>query len=156
VDFDAGTITVSMALVDLGADGWRVDTPKSETSNRVVSFGPVVAEALRAQRLATGFTPWVFADPSGEPTRPNVLSDAFRRAVRAAGDEIGLRPTRFHDLRHYAAVQAVTAGVPMGVVKQRMGHSQIAITMDLYAAHSEESADRAAAAAVEGQFLEAR
>lgn len=38
--------------------------------------------------------------------------------------------------------QDETAEVPMGVIKQRMGRSQIAMTMDLYAAHMEESADR--------------
>ena len=40
---------------------------------------------------------------------------------------------RFHDLRHYAATFLLAQGVPMRVVMDILGHSQMAATADLYA-----------------------
>lgn len=39
---------------------------------------------------------------------------------------------RFHDLRHTSASLALAGGVAMRVVSDRLGHSTIAITSDLY------------------------
>ena len=54
----------------------------------------------------------------------------------------GLPEQRFHDLRHYAATFMVARGVPMRVVMDILGHSQMATTANLYshvmsAAHRE-------------------
>lgn len=152
---DGGSLTVSRTLVDLGADGVRVDVPKSDASKRTLAFGSTVAAALRSQRVTHPFTKAVFPGPDGGDWRPNALSDAFERAVKRAGDEIGLRPCRLHDLRHYAATQALAAGVPLATVKYRLGHSQVSLTADLYG-HLEAASDRAAADAVERLLREAR
>ena len=39
---------------------------------------------------------------------------------------------RFHDLRHSAATILLVAGVHPKVVQERLGHSTIAMTMDIY------------------------
>lgn len=39
---------------------------------------------------------------------------------------------RLHDLRHTWATMALTAGVHPKVVQERLGHSNIKITMDTY------------------------
>jgi len=39
---------------------------------------------------------------------------------------------RFHDLRHSAATILMAAGVHPKVVQERLGHSTIAMTMDIY------------------------
>ena len=39
---------------------------------------------------------------------------------------------RLHDLRHTNASLALSAGVPLKIVSERLGHSQTAITADLY------------------------
>ncbi len=43
-----------------------------------------------------------------------------------------MRAIRLHDLRHTSASLALNAGIPMKVVSDRLGHSTIAITADLY------------------------
>ncbi len=44
----------------------------------------------------------------------------------------GLERIRFHDLRHSHATQMLAAGVHPKVAQERLGHSTIAITLDVY------------------------
>ena len=48
-------------------------------------------------------------------------------------EEMGLPRVRFHDLRHTHATLMMEAGIDRDVVKERLGHSSIAITSDIYA-----------------------
>ena len=47
-------------------------------------------------------------------------------------DEAGLPKMRFHDLRHSMATILLAAGVHPKIVQERLGHSNIAVTMDTY------------------------
>jgi integrase len=53
------------------------------------------------------------------------VKTAFAGAVRRAG----IRPCRFHDLRHTFATRLVLAGVDLATVKELMGHADISTTM---------------------------
>lgn len=44
----------------------------------------------------------------------------------------GLPHMRFHDLRHSAATILLMSGIHPKVVQERMGHSSIAMTLDVY------------------------
>jgi integrase len=70
----------------------------------------------------------VFTRPDGTAVHPERFSDWFRQRVRAAG----LPRIRLHDVRHSYATAALAAGVPAKVVSERLGHANIAITMDTY------------------------
>jgi integrase len=59
---------------------------------------------------------------------PRNLSRLFDELIGAAG----VRRIRFHDMRHTCASLLLAQGVPPRVVMDVLGHSQIAITMDLY------------------------
>ncbi|MGB9052533.1 MAG: tyrosine-type recombinase/integrase, partial [Pseudolabrys sp.] len=48
-----------------------------------------------------------------------------------------LPKVRFHDLRHSHATQLLASGVHPKIVQERLGHSTIAVTMDLYSHVSE-------------------
>ena len=39
---------------------------------------------------------------------------------------------RFHDLRHTSATLLLSAGVHPKIVQERLGHSQISVTLDTY------------------------
>ena len=51
-----------------------------------------------------------------------------RLAARAAG----ITPIRLHDLRHTWATLALQAGIPAKIVQDRLGHSTVAITLNIY------------------------
>jgi len=48
------------------------------------------------------------------------------------GRAAGLPKIRLHDVRHSYATAALAAGIPAKVVSERLGHANIAITMDTY------------------------
>jgi len=71
----------------------------------------------------------VFTMADGSDLRPEYPSRVFESLVT----QTGLRPQRFHDLRHLFASLMLSAGEDMGVVSKIMGHSTAQITRDLYA-----------------------
>jgi hypothetical protein len=70
----------------------------------------------------------VFTWPDGRPIHPHRFSKWFEQHTGAAG----LPKIRLHDVRHSYATAALAAGVPAKVVSERLGHANIAITMDTY------------------------
>ena len=91
----------------------------------------------------------VFTRPDGSPINPDLITDWFRRLARAAG----LPPIRLHDVRHSYATAALAAGIPAKVVSERLGHANIAITLDVYS-HVIPGMDAQAANAVASLILD--
>jgi integrase len=59
----------------------------------------------------------------------------------------GLPRIRLHDLRHTHATLALAAGIHPKVVSERLGHSTVAFTMDIYS-HAIPSMEAEAAEAI--------
>ena len=59
---------------------------------------------------------------------PTTVTHGFKKIVR----KLGLGDVRFHDLRHTHATVLAKQGVHPKVVQERLGHSKISTTMDLY------------------------
>jgi integrase len=57
-----------------------------------------------------------------------MVKRSFRRVLKRAG----LPQIRFHDLRHSCATLVLSMGVHPKMVQERLGHSQIAVTLDTY------------------------
>jgi len=62
---------------------------------------------------------------------------------------------RFHDLRHSHATQLLLAGVHPKIAQERLGHSTISVTLDLYS-HVTETMQEDAAAKLDAAFRIAR
>ena len=61
-------------------------------------------------------------------SRPgNDLTHAFVKFVRRHGFQI-----RLHDLRHSHATHMLASGVHLKIAQERLGHSSVGITLDLY------------------------
>jgi integrase len=116
-----------------------VSEPKTAKGRRSLALDPVTVAALRRhraqqaeERIAAGPL-WqdsglVFTWPDGSPVHPQRFSSWFEQHARAAG----LPRIRLHDVRHSYATAALAAGIPAKVVSERLGHANIAITMDTY------------------------
>ena len=70
----------------------------------------------------------VFIRTTGEPLLPITVTLGFKKIVR----KLGLDNVRFHDMRHTHATIMLLQGVHPKVVQERLGHSKMGTTMDLY------------------------
>ena len=73
-------------------------------------------------------TGYVFTQLDGSPIDPDRISKEFPKLVKAQG----LPHLTFHGLRHAHATLALSAGINPKVVSERLGHSSISVTMDIY------------------------
>ena len=111
--------------------------PKTAKGRRSIPISEIACAALKArlqeQELEKKFTHYqdqglVFTNESGGPLDPHAITKQFKRyAKRAELPEI-----RFHDLRHTHASLLLEQGIHPKVVSERLGHSQISITLDTY------------------------
>ena len=70
----------------------------------------------------------MFTNGDGTVVHPHAVREAFVRIVNNAG----IRRIRFHDLRHTHGPLLIQAGVPVKVVSERLGHANIAFTIQTY------------------------
>jgi integrase len=82
---------------------------------------------------------------------PRSLSHEFAKVASLVKD---IPRVRFHDLRHSHATQLLLAGVHPKVAQERLGHSSISVTLDLYS-HVTETMQEDAAAKLDMAFRNA-
>jgi integrase len=58
--------------------------------------------------------------------------DAFNHYLRRLAEKAGLGRVRVHDLRHTWATLALSRGIPLEVVSERLGHASPTITLNVY------------------------
>ncbi|MER6631115.1 site-specific integrase [Streptomyces sp. NPDC000987] len=137
VDLDRRTLTVRTTL-HRGGKELYLDTTKNRRARVIpvplMCVAPLRWQRLRqaAQREAAG-AEWqesdlVFTTRSGRPIEPRNLYRSFLRISDAAG----LPKVRLHDTRHGCASLLFAAGVAPRTVMEILGHSQIAVTMNVY------------------------
>lgn len=94
-----------------------------------VELDASTVDVLKAHQRRTGrIAGLVFANAAGSELDPDSVTKAFPKLAAAAG----VRPVRFHDLRHGYAMLALKAGTHPKAVQERLGHSSITVTMDIY------------------------
>jgi hypothetical protein len=85
------------------------------------------------------------------PVPPRSLTHEF---AKVAGRVKDVPRVRFHDLRHSHATQLLSAGVHPKIAQERLGHSTITTTLDLYS-HVTETMQEDAAAKLDTVFRSA-
>ena len=138
VDLEAGRVSIVQTHVIVNRK-IIVAEPKTLKGRRSIALDASTVAALRQlrrrqleERLELGAT-WtdsglVVAWEDGTSINPRSLSSAFTRHARAAE----LPVIRLHDVRHSYATAALAAGIPAKIVSERLGHANIAITLDTY------------------------
>ncbi|MHC2241110.1 site-specific integrase [Bradyrhizobium elkanii] len=137
VDFDAGQLKIVESL-EQTKSGLRFKSPKNGKGRTVALAQSVAAElrihrASRAQdllKLGTRLSDddLVIAHADGTVVPPIYISQQWPRQVA----KTKLARIRFHDLRHTHATQLLSRNVHPKVASERLGHSKIGITLDLY------------------------
>ena len=135
MDLAAGKMTV-VESAEQTAAGIRYKPPKSGRG-RTVALSAMVTIELRQHRLAQAEellrlgvrqsdATYVYTRQDGEPMQPRSLSQMWSAITTT------LPRIRFHDLRHAHATHMLAAGIHPKVASERLGHSRVGITLDLY------------------------
>ena len=139
VDLEKGVIHVTRTRQRITGRGLVEGVPKTNKSKRSIDIGPDAPSLLNkiktsqaVKRLAMGpvwsHTNYVFSKDDGNPIDPDAITHAFGTIVR----QNSLPRLSFHGLRHAHATLLLTSGIHAKVVSERLGHSNISITMDTY------------------------
>jgi integrase len=137
IDLVNGRLTVAESI-EQTKEGVRTKLPKSG-KGRVVTLPAMLTARLRLFRgqqaeelLAIGVrqteATFLYTREDGEPIQPRTLTQAWRKLAASSN----LPKIRLHDLRHAHATHMLAKGVHPKVASERLGHSRVGITMDLY------------------------
>jgi len=144
LDLERGVVRVARILGELRADvradfrpleyrGQQypdlfIGTTKTDRVRTAPVPATIVAE-LRRHTAGMAADDFVFRSPHGGPLRHlNFYNRHFKPAVNAAG----LEGCRFHDLRHTCASLLIAQGANPKTVMERLGHSTIQMTLNVY------------------------
>jgi integrase len=140
VDLNKGELHVRQR-----ADRWNViGKPKTEAGERVIPLGPLVLNTLREWKMACpkGAHGLVFPNGAGKlENHGNIVRRVLCPVQVAAGvvnSKGGAKYSGMHAFRHFYASWCINRKkdggleLPMKTVQQRLGHSSIVMTSDVY------------------------
>ena len=145
IDFERNTIEIRHTVTCVKLDGKKQliesDTTKTKSSKRTLPLVPLFREKLLAlqqeqeeNRRLCGrcynkqYLEYICVDAMGNLLMPDYVSDSFKLILH----NFGLRPIRFHDLRHSCASLLLANGVPMKQIQEWLGHSDFSTTANIY------------------------
>lgn len=114
------------------------DAPKTASSRRDIPMTAEIERCLDAQRSYWGFKVdsldrFLFCTETGDPlSKERVQSEINRIIKRIREDGYDFPHITSHVFRHTFATRAIEAGMQPQVLKTILGHSSLAMTMDLY------------------------
>ncbi len=160
IDLNLTTISVARSLQCLRNGSLEFREPKTPKSRRTIAMTPSLSIKLRdykisqeAFKIITGKpltqNDLIFSRADGSPISPNTVSPAFAKIAKRAGLKL-----RMHDLRHTHASLMLKAAVHPKIVSERLGHSTVAFTLDVYS-HVVPGLQEAAAQAFDNTFRNA-
>ena len=139
IDFDKETATIGASLQRVTGKGLVITGTKSRSSDRTINLDPGTAAMPRRHlgrqnELRAFFdsdhdeNDLVFPRDDGRPRDPNNVLKKLQAALKRAG----IPRMRLHDLRHAHASHLIADGVSPKVVQERLGHSSVQFTLQVY------------------------
>lgn len=149
-DLRENTLSVRRGVVDGRGTAPYLDTPKTPGSVRELKLAPTFTQILEEWRetlkvAAMAAPDWseqglMFPSEKGTIQSPRNLSRAFDALLKRSG----VREIRFHDMRHTYTTLALQHGLDVKVVSRRLGHTNVAMTLNIYRQITESDQDSAA------------
>lgn len=108
----------------------KIDTVKTDKSNRQLLLSKDLVtfiQNIRNERKSS-LHDYIIVNTKGELYNPG----SFSRQYTYLRDKLKLDKVRFHDLRHIHATILYQSGIPIKLIQERLGHSNISTTIDIY------------------------
>lgn len=129
---------------------------KTKSSYRTLPLIPQVEKALLEEKkkqeemkvvmrsaYCKKYADYICVDALGNIISPNYVTNHFKVVLK----ENNLRPIRFHDLRHSCASLLLAQGIPMKMIQDWLGHSDMGTTANIYS-HIDSESKKASATAI--------
>lgn len=145
IDFENKKITVDKTAVRI-KEKQTLQTPKTKNSKRVISIDPTTLSILKSWKKDQikiyfkngkhfeGDDNFIFTNERADWVQIHNFIPYFKRFVT----DHKLKPITPHGLRHTHASLLFSAGVEPKNISDRLGHSTVQITLDLYTHITEE------------------
>lgn len=145
IDFENKKITVNKTAVRI-KEKQTLQTPKTKNSKRVISIDPTTLSILKGWKKDQikiyfkngkhfeGDENFIFTNQRGDWVHIHNFIRYFKRFIA----DHDLKPITPHGLRHTHASLLFSAGVEPKNISDRLGHSTVQITLDLYTHITEE------------------
>lgn len=139
IDFILGRIYVNRSMHQLKDNSYVFRSPKTAKGRRTIALSPSAILVLHEHHekqmkdrqllgIELSVEDLVFSQPDGKPLRPDTITRAWTTLAARAG----LKVIRLHDARHSHASLMLKQGIHPKIVQERLGHSTIAVTLDIY------------------------
>ena len=142
IDWAKGAITIRRNAQYTPQAGIYITSPKNGKA-RTVDIGPNVLkllQQLRQEQAGKAISRYVFTQEHS----PDIMNpQSPTRYFKKFGQRYGIEDFHPHKLRHTSASLAITNGADVVSVSERLGHSDTAVTLRMYAHANEESIRRA-------------
>ena len=143
MDKKVGVLHITRQLKYTEGSKFYIDTPKSKTSTRDIPLTDDIISYIERQHAANAKRfkiqsikedRFLFCTPDGKPlSRERVQFEIDRVIAKIRADGHDFPRITSHVFRHTFATRAIEAGMSPQVLKAILGHSTLAMTMDLYA-----------------------
>ncbi|WP_318264018.1 site-specific integrase [Peribacillus simplex] len=138
-----GTIRVTKTLYNPNNhfEKYQLLTPKTKGSIRTIKIDEMLLNMLKKHRikqneiklknrLVYNDNGFIFAREDGHPQLRKVVDTRLKRLLKKAGIKKHITP---HSFRHTHSSLLIEAGVGIKEIQQRLGHTDINTTMNIYA-----------------------
>ena len=137
MDIDWEQHTVSVNEVQMWVKGELiVKGPKTDSGLRTIPLAEWLVDDLAGAVTRRSESTGVPAEPSDRlftsPRGKPMLDHTLWRIVNRACDKAGLQRIRPYDLRHSHASLLIDIGAHPKAISERMGHTEIGVTMNVY------------------------
>ena len=126
IDWQNNFLMVRRSVVDFKSHR-EINPPKTKRSRRRIQLDDKTIKMLQ-RRKNVSKSDWIFTNKDNEPAKTVCVSPYFRSACIKAN----VFPRKFHALRHTHASILLAHNVHPKIVQERLGHSSISMTLDLY------------------------
>ena len=129
IDFVKCTLTISKTCYDKRINGGTekiIETPKTNTSNRVIPMPKQLLSLLREMKKAAR-TKYVIAN-----NEKPISIRSYQRSFELLLKKINIPHRGFHSLRHTFATRALECGMDVKTLSELLGHKNTNITLNRY------------------------
>ena len=141
IDFSEKKIVIRHKVLEEDGNPVGYDVMKTKSSYRTLPLLPQIEEELKKQLeyqkrmkdvfrkgYCTDYEEYVCTDALGRLYRPDYVTNHFLCLLK----QNGMRRIRFHELRHSCASLLLAKKVPMRMIQDWLGHSDIQTTSNIY------------------------